>query len=353
MLRLIVDMATQVMEAKACSLMLLDEERNELRLHAAQGFDPGYRQISPLKMGEGIAGQVAQTGQPMIVENVLTDPRYPYGDVARQEGFCSLICVPLRVRERSIGAFSSYTGEPHAFTSQEIELFQTLANQTALAIENSHLILNTAVVREMHHRVKNNLQTIAMVLRLQIGESPHVEAREPLQDSINRILSIAAVHEALSDRGFRLADVKQVLRQVAQTVAQNRLHPSKNLCVEVRGDEISLPSRAATALTMAVNELIQNALKHAFVGREEGRITITLRHRPPAFKVEVQDDGMGLSGAGPRPSSLGLQIVETLVGEDLGGELNIESGEHGTCATIVIPNASGIVRPIRTRESPE
>ena len=353
MLRLIVDMATQVMQAKACSLMLLDEERDELILRATQGFDPDHDQISPLKMGEGIAGRVAQTCQPMIVADVLTDPRYPYGDIARQEGLCSLICVPLRVRERSIGAFSSYTGEPHTFTSQEIELFQTLANQTALAIENSHLVLNTAVVREMHHRVKNNLQTIAMVLRLQLGESPHVDARQPLQDSINRVLSIAAVHEALSERGFRLADVKQVLRQVAQTATQNRLHPSRDLCVEVRGDEIALPSRAATALTMAVNELIQNALKHAFIGREEGRITITLRHRPPAFEVEVRDDGIGLSSTGPRPSSLGLQIVETLVGEDLRGQLNIESDEHGTCATIVVPNPSGIVRPARTRESPE
>jgi two-component sensor histidine kinase len=101
---------------------------------------------------------------------------------------------------------------------------------------------------------------------------------------------------------------------------------------------------------MAVNELIQNALKHAFVGREEGRITITLRHRPPAFEVEVRDDGIGLSGAGPRPSSLGLQIVETLVGEDLGGELIIESDEQGTRATILVPNPPGLVRPARTGE---
>ena len=227
-------------------------------------------------------------------------------------------------------------GAPHTFVPEEIGLFQTLANQTALAIENSRLVVNTAVVREMHHRVKNNLQTIAMLLRLQLGEEGEIDAGQALRESINRILSIAAVHEALSQKGFRLVDVKQVLEQVAHTLAQNRLHPRKQLLVEVQGDEITLPSHSATALTLAVNELLQNALKHAFVGREEGHITVTLRDRPPGFEVELRDDGVGLSSEVPSPRSLGLQIVETLVGEDLGGQLSVERGERGTCATITV-----------------
>ena len=359
MLGLIVDMAARVMRAKVCSLMLLDEERSLLVLRATQSLSPAYRDKPPLKMGEGIAGHVAQTGQPMVVEDVRRDHRYRYGDVARQEGFCSLLCVPLRVRERVIGVLNCYTGEPHTSTPQEIGLFQTLANQTALAIENARLVVNTAVVREMHHRVKNNLQTIAMLLRLQLGEG-RGGGEEALRESINRILSIAAVHEVLSEKGFRLADVKQVLTQVAQNVTQNMLYPHKDLRVEVRGDEITLPSRSATALTIAVNELVQNALKHAFVGRDEGRITVTLRNRPPGlrpeaqsegFEVEVQDDGVGLSPGGPPPrgrsaesprQSLGLQIVETLVSQDLGGQLRIERGERGTCATICVEGPASV-----------
>ncbi len=338
MLGLIVDMAAQVMQAQVCSLMLLDDERNKLILRATQSLSPAYRDKPPLEMGEGIAGRVAQTGQPMVVEDVRRDPRYRYADIAREEGLCSLLCVPLRVRERIIGVFNCYTGEPHTFTQQEVGLFQTLANQTALAIENASLVVNTAVVREMHHRVKNNLQTIAMLLRLQLGEGPQIDAEATLRESINRILSIAAVHEVLSEKGFRLADVKKVLTQVAQTVTQNRLHPHEDLCVEVRGDEITLPSRSATALTLVVNELVQNALKHAFVGREEGRITITLRHRPPGFEVEVRDDGVGLPLDEPPLRGLGLQIIDTLVGQDLGGQLRIELGEQGTCATITVRN---------------
>jgi two-component sensor histidine kinase len=295
----------------------------------------------------------------MVVEDVRRDPHYRYADIARQEKLCSLLCVPLRVRERIVGVFSCYTGEPHTFTPQEIGLFQTLANQTALASENAHLVVNTAVVREMHHRVKNNLQTIAMLLRLQLGEGDQIDAQEALCESINRILSIAAVHEVLSEKGFRLVDVRQVLDQVAQTVVQNRLYPHKDLRVEVRGDEITLPSRSATALTLAVNELIQNAVKHAFVGREVGSITVTLCSRPPGFEVEVQDDGVGLAPGEPPPhsrsaepsswaqaegrsrQSLGLQIVEALVGQDLGGQLNIERNGRGTCVTIRVPNLAG------------
>ena len=337
MLGLIVDMAARVMRASVCSLMLLDVERSVLILRATQSLSPAYRDKPPLKIGEGIAGRVAQTGQPMVVEDVRREPHYRYADIAREEGLCSLLCVPLRVRERVIGVFNCYTSEPHTFTPQEMGLFQTLANQTALAIENARLVVNTAVVREMHHRVKNNLQTIAMLLRLQLGEG-RGGGEEALRESINRIFSIAAVHEVLSEKGFRLADVRQVLTQVARTVTQNRLYPHKNLRVQVRGDEITLPSRSATALTLAVNELIQNALKHAFVGREEGRITVTLRHRPPGFEVEVRDDGVGLPPDEPPLRGLGLQIIDTLVSQDLGGQLRIERGEQGTCAIITVKN---------------
>ncbi len=337
MLGVVVDMAAQVMRAKACSLMLLDEAQNVLVLRASQGFGPAYTQKPALRVGEGIAGLVAQTGQPLAVLDVQQDPRYQHRDTARQEALCSLLCVPLRVRERTSGVFNCYTDQPHTFTPQEVGLFQTLANQTALAIENSHLVVNTAIVREMHHRVKNNLQTIAMLLRLQLGEGQGMDAQEVLRESISRVLSMAAVHEALSERGFRMADVKPILRQVAMMVAQNRLHLHRELRVTVQGDEITLPSRSATALTLAVNELVQNALKHAFVGREEGQINITLRQHPPGFQVEVHDDGVGLATVEPAPHSLGLQIVETLVREDLGGQLTIERSERGTRATILVP----------------
>jgi two-component sensor histidine kinase len=151
------------------------------------------------------------------------------------------------------------------------------------------------------------------------------------------------VHEALSEKGFRLVDVRQVLEQVAQTISQHRRYPDQTLQLTVEGDEITLPSRSATSLTLAVNELLQNALKHAFVGREAGQIQVRLRHRPPGFEVEVRDDGVGSQGAADdNRNSLGLQIVDTLVSQDLGGQLEIERDQGGTCATIRVPNLSNL-----------
>jgi two-component sensor histidine kinase len=102
----------------------------------------------------------------------------------------------------------------------------------------------------------------------------------------------------------------------------------------VKGDEVALPSQTATSLALAVNELIQNALEHAFVHRTRGRVTISLAHTPNRLTIEVQDDGVGLSVGSP--PQLGLEIVQTLVCEDLHGEWNL-AGEQGTTARITVP----------------
>jgi signal transduction protein with GAF and PtsI domain len=334
MLEIVVEMAARVMKARLCSLMLLDEATGELVLRATQHLGAAYRDKPPLEVGEGIVGLVAQTGRPMTVLDVTADARYRHAGVARQEGLCSLLCVPLTVRDRVIGVFNCYTGEAHRFGDEEVALFSTLANQTALAIENARLVTNAAVVREMHHRIKNNLQNVAMLLRLQMSGDRQISAREVLHESVNRILSIAAVHEVLSQRGFRLVDVREVLSRVSRAVAQNMRRPDLELDVTVQGDELALPSQTATSLALAVNELLQNALEHAFVGRSEGHVVVSVRRAPHELVLEVQDDGVGLSSDSSR--QLGLEIVETLVCEDLRGEWSLV-GDEGTTARITIP----------------
>ena len=140
--------------------------------------------------------------------------------MAQSEGLVSLLAVPLSVRERVIGVFNCYTAKKHRFTDEKRTLFMTLANQTALAIENARLVTNAAMVREMHHRIKNNLQTVAMLMQLQLSEAS-AEVRQELMTSINRVHSIAVVHEVLSERGFRLVDLKTVLERVTSTLAES------------------------------------------------------------------------------------------------------------------------------------
>jgi two-component sensor histidine kinase len=340
MLGVVVEMATQVTDAKLCSLMLIDDTGTELLPVATAPQRPDYARHAPIRVGQGITGRVARTGEPAIVADARSDPGYLFREMAAREGLVSMLSVPLTVRDKVIGVFNCYTGQPHAFSVKEEVFFQTLANQTALAIENARLVAGAAIVREMHHRVKNNLQTIAMLLRLQMSDSPDRPAADVLPETISRILAIAAVHETLSDSGLRMVDVRAVLTRIADTVTHNLSHPNKRLTITVDGDELVLPSQAATALALATNELIQNALEHAFVARDEGTVQVRLREEEKQISVVVADDGVGLATAmadAPGRSSLGLEIIHTLVTEDLHGTFTLTPAQDGTRAVIRLP----------------
>ncbi len=336
-LRLIVEMAARMLDAKTCSLMLIEEETRELVVAATQSAGPAYLSRPHLKVGDGITGLVAREGKPVAVFDVQQDPRFLAKEMAMAEGLRALLSVPLVVRDRVIGVFNCYKSRPHQFADSEVKLLTTLANQTALAIENANLVVRSAIIREMHHRVKNNLQTIAMLLRLQLRSDREVSAREVLTETIHRILSIAAVHEILSVEGFRLINLRQLLDRVTQNLT-HLSQPALRLSVTVGGDDIYLNSRQATSLALAVNELLQNAVEHAFPERSAGHVEIRLAQRDAGLLLEVEDDGRGLP-AGFNPltgDDLGLKIVHALVTEDLGGTLTFTAG-GGTKAVITIP----------------
>jgi two-component sensor histidine kinase len=339
MLRVVAEMAARVMGAKATSLRLADDATGELVLRAMHNLRAKQKEIPSIAVGQSIAGQVAASGRPIIVADVQRDERYLDPDLAKREGWVSLLCVPLTVRDHTVGVFSCYMATPHEFTPKEVELFQTLANQTALGIENARLVINSAVVREMHHRVKNNLQTIAMLLRLQVSAAQGLRAEDVLLETINRILSIAAVHETLSEEGLRVVDVKNVLERVARSIEEMMSTAGRGIAIAVKGDCLVLPSREATSLALATSELIQNAVKHAFVGRERGRIHVQLQGGPEENVVTIEDDGIGRRKTSSK--GLGLQIVETLVGDDLKGRFESTSSPAGTRAVIRFPSAAG------------
>lgn len=337
-LRLIIDLAARMLDAKTCSLMLLEEETGNLVIAATQSAGPAYLGRPHLKVGDGITGLVAREGKPIAVVDVQQDPRFLAKDMAMAEGLRALLSVPLVVRDRVIGVFNCYKSRPHQFADSEVQLMTTLANQTALAIENANLVVRSAIIREMHHRVKNNLQTIAMLLRLQLRGGREVSAREVLTETIQRILSIAAVHEILSVEGFRLVNLRQLLDRVSQNLTHAMSQPALRLSVTVGGDDVYLNSRQATSLALAVNELLQNAVEHAFPERPAGHVEIRLAQRDAGLILEVQDDGRGIpAGFDPLTGDeLGLKIVHALVTEDLGGTLTFAAG-GGTKAVITVP----------------
>lgn len=336
MLGVVAEMAARVMGARAISLYLLDEGSGRLELRATHNTAREGRASPSLAFGEGLVGVTAQQGIPLAVRDVIEDPRYVNRRLAMAEGLCSMLNVPLTVRGHTVGVLACYTGARHEFSEMEVGLFSALGNQTALAIENSRLVISTAVVREMHHRVKNNLQTVAMLLRLQLDAAPDEKTRGILGQAVTRVLSIAAVHETLSERGLQLVDLKQVIGRVARDVAE--LAPESTVSIEVQGDALTLPSRPATSLALVASELVQNAIKHAFRGRARGSVVVTLGADGPDLLLRVTDDGVGPAPASPSPSrtGLGLEIVRALV-QDLKGKFEMRFTNRGTEALIRFP----------------
>ncbi len=147
-LRLVVTVTAEVMGSNICSIMLLDDKKNELVIRATQSVSEEYNKKPPLKLGEGISGKVALENKPIAVKDVTKEKEYKYRDIAKKEKLCSLLCVPLTVKGKVIGVINCYTLEPHEFSETEVEILTSIANQAAVAIENTELIVKSKVIQE-------------------------------------------------------------------------------------------------------------------------------------------------------------------------------------------------------------
>ncbi len=139
-LRLIVTVTANVMDSKICSLWILDERDQRLKLKATQSISEAYLKERSLAMGEGVVGYVALHNQPMAIVDVLNDPLYKEKELARREGLVSMLSVPMCIKEKVIGVINCYTSLPRTFSKAEMEMLMTVANQAAICIENSGLM---------------------------------------------------------------------------------------------------------------------------------------------------------------------------------------------------------------------
>src|SRR5512136_2402382 len=138
-LRLIVTVTANVMDSKICSLWILDEKEQKLKLKATQSISEEYMKERSLAIGEGVVGHVALLNRPMAILDVLKEPLYKEKELAKKEGLVSMISVPMCVKDRVIGVINCYTSFPHSFSKSEEEILTTVANQAAICIENSGL----------------------------------------------------------------------------------------------------------------------------------------------------------------------------------------------------------------------
>jgi len=191
-----------------------------------------------------------------------------------------------------------------------------------------------AMMQEMHHRIKNNLQTVADLLTLEMSRNPRPEVQESLRDSITRIKSIAASHEMLSVEQVGATDITELARLVSETARRSMVRPDQRIHIDVEGPSIFLTSKQATAFALVLNELVSNAIEHGFRDCAEGQIEVVLDGDAEDVWMRVQDNGAGLPSGFDLTASrgLGLQIARTLVEKDLRGKIGItfDAGEGTT-----------------------
>jgi len=258
---------------------------------------------------------VGATGAALVLED---------GNIAKPEGRAGkhAIRMPLRWKRRQIGELVCDRDTP--FTDQERALLASIAHHAAVALEHGRAVMRGVLAQEIHHRVKNNLQTVASLLRLQ-ARSDEVDPQKALEDSVNRILAIAAVHEVLTLRRDEEVDLDELLDRLRSMLVQG-LGAEKR--VESKLAHISLAGGRATALALVFSELLQNALEH---GGESVRVE--LAQRDGQVVLAIADDGGGI---GDDSGGTGLSIVRALVRDELRGTLELQSN-GGLRAEVVFP----------------
>jgi two-component sensor histidine kinase len=258
---------------------------------------------------------VRATGAALVLED---------GRVAWPEGRSGnhAVRVPLRWKRRQIGEL--VCDRDSAFSEEERALLASIAHHAAVALEHGRSVMRGVVAQEIHHRVKNNLQTVASLLRLQ-ARTGEVNPRKALDDSVNRILAIAAVHEVLTEHREDDVDLAELVERLSSMLVQG-LGAGKQ--VEWELDSVSLAGGQATALALVFSELFQNALEHG--GQ---RVRIELGKQNGAVRLAIVDDGGGLEDAG---DGTGLSIVRALVRDELQGRLRFEH-DAGLRAEVVFP----------------
>ena len=192
------------------------------------------------------------------------------------------------------------------------------------------LILKSVAIKEMHHRVKNNLQTIASLLRLQMRRTDGEETRQVLGESMNRILSIASTHQLLAQSGIDEVMIGEVIQNITSNALRYYSASRFHVTTSVEGDAFQVSSDVATSVALIINELVENAMKYAFQDGDSGLIRIIVSKGELYSRIQVIDNGGGFDVANTDRSRLGLSIVRTLVQDKLHGDLEIESDHRGT-----------------------
>jgi two-component sensor histidine kinase len=255
------------------------------------------------------------TGAALVLED---------GRIAWPEGRAGefALRIPLRWKRRQIGELVCDRDTP--FSDDDRALLEAIAHHAAVALEHGRAVMRGVLAQEIHHRVKNNLQAVASLLRLQ-ARADHVDPNKALQESVNRILAIAAVHEVLTEHREDDVDLGELVDRLRAMLVQG-LASGKDVTADL--EPVSLGGQQATALALVFTELFQNALEHG-----GPHVSIALAQRDGEVVLTIADDGSGIRDGS---EGTGLSIVQALVKDELQGTLALHD-DGGLRAELTFP----------------
>jgi two-component system, sensor histidine kinase PdtaS len=250
-----------------------------------------------------------------------------------------VLALPMLTGRRAVGAICVYSYERLGDDPEFHGMLHAFSDSAAIAIENAELYdearrglqRTSALLQEMHHRVRNNLQTVAALLSMQARHATSSEASVPLNEAVGRIRSIAAIHDVLSSGSISETTVGVIAKHVTDEASITSLPSDTSISFDIDADDIWVSSREATVLALLINEFVSNAFVHGFDDRTTGKVMIRAWMSGQNTVIEVGDNGRGVPqgfDAG-ESSGLGLQIARTLTESDLNGTLDINPGPDG------------------------
>lgn len=338
-LQLITQQAVEIVHAEAAAIF------RPAHTSGKHGYE------SAIESRTGTVRVLANTAErDRIVGEVLRTGTARRADVRYMDGLATLFCLPLLSARDTVGALCFRLPAGAELGDDTLAMLQAFSDSAAMAIENAQLYRDAmlslqtqqTLVQEMHHRVRNNLQTVAALLSLQLRRAGNEPWSVELREAISRIQSIAAVHDLLSDeRRLAGTTLDVIARMVAEDAHRTLIPPGISVNFDVQPTDLMIPSRQATIMSLLINELAANAISHGFKGREHGTIRIRAWEQYGMANVEVFNDGHKVPARFEPSESqgLGMRITQSLVTSDLKGTFTITSDDEGTTALIRFPIA--------------
>lgn len=338
-LRMITEAAVELINAEAAAIFRMPADPLDADTEPAPTVD--------FRAGEALQ-IVNETRRNQLIRRVIEASSAQAQDIEYVDGKRILFCLPLRSARETLGALCLRLRPGAELTEEELGLLQAFSDTASIAIENAQLYeearrgleRTSTLLQEMHHRVRNNLQTVAALLSLQIRQDPEAPWAVYLKEAVGRVQAIAAVHDLLSDED-RLggATVDAIARMVAEEAHSTQIPPTLRVTFVIPPSDIMVSSRQATVLAIIVNELVSNAVSHGFSGRATGTLSITSERIGSLVRIHVSNDGKDVpEGFDPtKATGLGMRIVHRLAMSDLKGDFQIGSGGIGTVATLTFP----------------